>query len=210
MANIFDELGLDASTYEAAEEQTVREAFQVLASGAYKAEIKELATFTTDSGAGMLKATVVIPGEDNRELIVYQNTKKKDGSPNEIGTATFKHIIQALNVDSSALSTKKEEITAYGKKVEGTVVKGVAKKPFMALVRAVHEEGAKYADYNEVEAWARVDGTNSKGEDLLTTFNEKIEKSPVLERKAKEGNAGNSATKAEGGDSTAKDVAAML
>ena len=206
MSDIFEELGLDASTYNDAEEQTVRPAFQVLESGAYKAEVTQLATFTTESGAGMLICTVKIPTED-RDITIYQNTKKKDGSPNEIGTATFKHIIQATNVESTALTTKKEEITAYGKKVEGTVVKGLSGKPFMALIRHVHEEGARFADSNEIEAWAKADGTNSKGEDLLSTFNEKIEKTPILERKAKEG--GSAATKAETSGTT-KDVAGML
>ena len=208
MSDIFEQLGLDKSTYEEAEEQTVRPAFEVLPSAAYKAEIKLLATFTTDSGAGMLICTIGIPSED-RDITIYQNTKKKDGTANDIGTATFKHIIQATNVDSSALTVKKEEITAYGKKVEGSVVKGVAGKPLMALVRHVHEEGSKFENSNEVEAWAKADGTNSKGEDLIATFNEKIEKSPILERKAKAGSGGNAATKAES-SGTSKDVAGML
>lgn len=206
MSDIFEELGLDASTYQEAEEQTVRPAFEVLPSGAYKGEIQLLATFEVESGAGMLICEVKVPSED-RVVTIYQNTKKKDGTPNEIGTATFKHIIQATNADSSSLTTKKEEITAYGKKVQGTVVKGLAGKPFTALVRAVHEAGAKFEDTNEIEAWARADGTNAKGEDLLGVFNEKIEKTPVLQRKAKEG--GNAATKAET-SGTAKDVAGML
>ena len=209
MSNIFDELGLDQEVYNKAEEQTVREAFEVLPSGAYKAEIKELATFTTENGAGMLKAIVVIPEKDNREITIYQNTKKKDGSPNEIGTATFKHIIQATNVDSSTLSTKTETIKAYGKDVEGKVVKGLNGKPFLALVRAVHEEGAKFEDYNEIEAYARVDGTNAKSEDILTTFNEKIEKTPILNRKAKNPQANSSDTQAAT-SGTAKNVADML
>jgi hypothetical protein len=208
MGTIFDELELDAATYSEAEEQTVRPAFEVLPSGAYKAEIKQLATFTTDSGAGMLYCKIYIPSED-RDIEIYQNTKKKDGTPNKIGTATFKHIIQAVNVDSNDLTTKKEEITAYGKKVQGTVVKGLSGKPFLALVRAVFEEGSKYENYNEVEAWARVDGTNSKSEDIKTVFLEKISKNPVLQRKAKQQSGGNASTKADV-SGTSKDVEAML
>lgn len=206
--SFIDELEIDQTTYKEAEEQIVKPAFEVLPSGAYKAELKELATFTTDSGAGMMKAVVYIKSKD-RSIDVYQNTKKKDGTPNDIGTATFKHIIQALNVDESELSVKEEKIKAYGKEVDAKVVKGVTGKTFVALVRAVHEEGAKFEDSNEIEAWARADGTNAKGEDLVETFNKKIEKTPVLQRKAKEGSAGNANTKAET-TATAKDVADIL
>ena len=209
MSNIFDELGLDQETYNKAEDQTVREGFEVLPSGAYKAEIKELATFTTEKGAKMMKAVIVIPSEDKREITVYQNTQKIDGSPNEIGTATFKHIIQATNVDSANLSVKAETIKAYGKDVEGKVVKGLNGKPFLALVRAVHEEGAKFENYNEVEAYTKVDGTNAKGEDILTIFKEKIEKTPILNRKAKNPQTSSSNTQAEA-SGTAKNVADML
>jgi len=211
MSNIFEELNLDQKTYEEAEAQEVRGAFEVLPSGVYNASIKELATFMTQNGAGMLKAVVEIPveGEDKpREITLYQNTKKKDGSPNDIGTATFKHIIQAVNVDSSSLSTKKETIKAYGKDVQGTVVNGILGKQFKALVRAVHEEGASYEDYNEIDAWAKTDGTNAKNEDIVTPFMEKIEKKPVLMRKAKPGSA-SQATK-EATSETAKKVADML
>jgi hypothetical protein len=208
MSTIFDELGLDANVYNEAEEQVVRPAFEVLPSNVYKAEVKQLATFVTDKGAGMLLCKVYIPDED-RTIDVYQNTKKKDGTPNDIGTATFKHIIQATNVDTSQLTTKKEEITAYGKKVEGTVVQGLTGKPFLAFVRSVHEAGAKFEEYNEIEAWARMDGTNAKGEDIKTTFMEKIEKTPILNRQSKQQSGGGTATQASA-SGTAKDVASML
>ena len=204
--SIFEELGLDAEAYNNAEEQTVGKGFEVLPSGAYPATIKQLATFTTDSGAGILYCKVNIPSED-RDIEVYQNTKKKDGSPNEIGTATFKHIIQAVNVDTTTLSTKKEQIKAYGKEVTGTVVNGVVGKPFLALVRAVLEEGGRFENYNEIEAWAKADGTNAKNEDIKTPFLEKIEKTPVLSRKSKQPKqaANTGATTA-----TQEDIAKML
>lgn len=210
MADIFEELGLDKSTYEEAGAQEVRGAFEVLPSGAYKAEVKELATFTTESGAGMMKAEIYIPDAD-RTITVYQNVKKKNGEANAIGTATFKHIIQATNVDTSTLKTATEKIKAYGKEVEAKVVKGLAGKPFTALVRAVHEDGAKFEDYNEIEAYARIDGTNAAGEDLVAPFNEKIAKTPVLNRKSKDGgtSGGNASTQAAT-TGEAKDVAAML
>ena len=189
MSNIFDELGLDEKVYTEAEAETVSN-FEVLPSAAYGATIKQLATFTSTKGAGMLIAIIHITSED-RDITVYQNTKKKDGSANEIGTRTFKSIIASANVEMSDLSTKVEKIKAYGKEVEGKVVKGLADKKITALVRAVFEEGADFENKNEIEAYVKVDGTNSKGEDLLDAFKTKIEKNPIKikKTKAKDGDA---------------------
>jgi len=204
--NIFEELDLDKETVESAEEQTIRPAFELLPSGAYKAEIKELATFTTDSGAVQLKAVVYIPSED-REITIYQNVKKKNGEPNAIGQATFKHIVEATNTSMDDLTAKTETIEAYGKKVEGKVVKGLSGKPLIALVREVFEEGAKYDKYNDIEGYARTDGTNAKGENIVEVFNEKIAKNPILTRKAKNTQAKTNGSSDAG---TAGKVADML
>ena len=129
-------------------------------------------------------AIIKIPSQD-RELKIYQNVKKKDGNPNEIGTRTFKSIIASANVEMSDLSTKTEKITAYGKEVDGKVVKGLDGKKIVALVRAVFEEGSNFENTNEIEAYAKADGTNAKGEDLLEAFKSKIEKTPVKIKKTK-------------------------
>ncbi len=196
MSNIFDELGLDEKTFNEAEAESVQPAFEVLPSGVYGATIKSLFTFTSSKGAGMLQAVIHVTSSD-RDITIYQNTKKKDGKPNDIGTRTFKSIIAAANADMSELSTKTEKVKAYGKEVDGKVVKGLDGKKIAVLVRAVFEEGAKFENYNEIEAYAKADGTNANGEDLLEEFKAKIEKTPVLNRKAKEGaSTGSSSTQA--------------
>ena len=202
--NNLEELGLDSTVIEAVEAQEVKGAFEPLASGVYKAKLKEVATFVTASGAGMLKV-VVKPDSSDQEVTVYQNIKKKDGSANEIGQATFRHILDATATDASSITVKTEEIVAYGKKVQGKVVKGLDTKPITAFVRSVFEEGAKFETYNEIEAYGRADGTNSKGEDLVATYKEKIEKQPILNRKAKASTGGGNAntqatTTADGGN----------
>ncbi len=191
MSNFFEELGIDEKVYNDAEAASVAPAFEVLPSGVYGATIKQLATFTTESGAGMMKAVIHITSED-RDIEVYQNIKKKDGSANEIGTRTFKSIIAAANVDAAELKNKSEKIKAYGKEVDAKVVKGLEGKKIAALVRSVFEEGAKYEEKNEIEAFAKADGTNANGEDLLEDFKKKIEKTPVKIRKAKEQSKDNS------------------
>ena len=190
MSTIYDDLGIDQEVFDKAEAESVRPAFEVLPSAAYGATIKSLATFTSSKGAGMLQAIIHITKED-RDITIYQNVKKKPvngkaAEANEIGTRTFKSIIAAANVEMSDLSTKTEKIKAYGKEVDGKVIKGLDGKKIVALVRAVFEEGADFENSNEIEAYAKADGTNAKGEDLLETFKEKIEKTPVLNRKHKE------------------------
>ncbi len=201
MSNIYEDLGLDEATFKEAEAESVAPAFEVLPSGVYGATIKQLATFTTEKKAGMLIATIHVESAD-RDITIYQNTKKKPvgdkpGEPNDIGTRTFKSIIAAANVEMSDLSTKTEKIKAYGKEVDGKVVKGIEGKKIAALIRAVFDEGSKFENSNEVEAFAKADGTNAKGEDLLETFKTKIEKTPVKIRKAKAGSgASNDSTQA--------------
>jgi hypothetical protein len=208
MSNIFDELGLDAAAYTEAEAQEVSSGFEVLPSGSYVAEVKLLATFTTEKGAGMMLADIeVTNGDDKRTITVYQNVKKKNGEANPIGTATFKHIIEATGSEMAALTTKKETIKAYGKDVEGTVVNGIAGKKLLALVRHVFAEGEDYENFNEIEGYVKTDGTNSKGENQLDAFKEKIEKNPILKRKPKAGAKQQSTTDA---GTTAADVASML
>jgi len=194
--NPLEALGLDADVLNAAEAQDVRPAFKALPSGVYDAKIKELATFTSSKGAGMLKIVVEIPSEKDSDLTLYQNIKKKDGSANEIGQGTFKHILDACNKSTSDIAVKVEQIKAYAKNVDGNVVKGLDNSPIKVCVRQIFEEGANYEEYNEVEAYLRADGTNVKGENLVDKYLEKIEKTPILKRTAKAGSGGSSSTAA--------------
>ena len=201
-------MGLDAKTIEETGAQEIREGGAPVESGAYKSTIKELATFKSSGGALMLKVTVHLDKED-KDMDEYQTVVNKDGKPNPIGQAMFKHILDAaLPTGQDGLTNKAEKILAYKKEVDATIVKGLDGKPLIALVRQVHEEGAKYSDYSIVEGFARVDGTNSKGEDILTPFKAKIEKAPVMQRKAK----GGAAAAATQGTTTAsgQSVADML
>lgn len=204
-----DDLGVSQEAYQNAEAAEVRPAFEVLASGIYGATIEELATFSTDSGAGMFKATIQLDTEDKRKITMYNNIVKKDGKPNEIGVRQFKAIISATNVDEATLTAKAEDIKAYAKTVTAKVLNGLKDKKMLAFVRAVHEEGASFEDYNEIETFGKVDGTNAKGEDMRETFTEKIGKDPVLQRKAKV-QAGGASTQASAVTADNKDINDVL
>jgi len=186
MSDFLNELGLDTQAFNEAEAQEVGSGFKVLESGVYVANINLLCTFMTKNGAKMMMAKIIIPSEDDREITVYQNITKKNGEPNTIGTATFKHILDATGLDLSTLSTADEKLKTYGYESDCKVVKGIAKANIKVCVRQVFEEGAEYEDYNEIEAYLLSDGTNSKGENIEDAFKEKIAKTPVLKRKAKE------------------------
>jgi hypothetical protein len=151
-------------------------------------------TFVTEKGATQLKVTVKLK-DSEKEITEFQNITKKDGAPNDIGVATFKHIVEAFGPAAETLTSSKQEVVGYKEKVNADVVAGMEKTDIIVLVRAVHEEGAKFEDYNIIEGFLKIDGTNSKGEDLVTPYLEKVEKTPVLQRKAK---GGSGSSKAKG------------
>ena len=193
-ADFLSGMGMDEKVVKETEAQEIHEGFTPIESGAYKAEIKELATFKTASGATMMKIVTHLIKED-KEIIEYTNTVKRDGTPNKIGQEAFAHLLDAIcGEDKSALSVKKEQIKAYAKEAEGSVVKGIAGKPFIAMVRSIHTTGSKYEFSNEVEPYANTAGQNIKGEDLVEAFKKKILDKPVLERTEKAQAGGSSAT----------------
>jgi hypothetical protein len=196
MSNFFEDFGIDEKAFNEAEAETVAPAFEVLPSGVYAATIEELATFKSKKGAGMMKATIHITSED-RTIEVYQNLKKLDGSANEIGTRTFKSIIAASGVDMDEISKQAGKIKAYGAETDASIVKGIKGKKIAACVRAVFQEGEKFENTNEIEAFAKPDGTNANGEDIIEAFKARIEKTPVKTKKAKEQSGGNKSTEAK-------------
>jgi len=191
MSTILNSMGLDThtKTFDEAEAQGVS-TFSLLKSGAYKATVKELATFVTEKGAKQLKIIVNITSEDH-DITVYQNITKKDGNPNVIGTATFKHVLDALGEEG--LSVVEAKIKGYAKEVDAQCIQGMSSKPIIVLVREVHQPGEKFEEVNEIDGYLKADGTNAKNENMVDAYVEKITKTPILERKVKAGSASASA-----------------
>jgi len=184
MNELLNSMGLEShiKEFEEAEAQGVS-TFTVLPSGVYRATVKELATFVTEKGATQLKVIVSIKPE-NQEITSYQNITKKDGNPNPIGTSVFKHILDALGEEG--LTAKSGKIKGYAKEVDANCIMGMSNKPIMVLIRQVKEPGAQYEDSNEIDGYLRADGTNSKNENLVDDYIEKITKTPILIRKTKD------------------------
>ena len=208
MSTNYELFGITEEVYKEAEVDSVNPGFKPYPSGAYKGTIKEIARFNTASGAGMLKIVFEPAGDPLATNVeVYQNITKKDKSPNEIGTATLKHVLDALGTSIDKVTIAEEDIIAYGKGVKAHVIKGLDKVPMIACVREVYEEGARFPKSNEIEHYAKEDGTNAKGEDIVTKFKEKIAENPVLIRKPKE-NTSTGSTAAASADRAS--IAAML
>jgi len=197
MSTILNSMGLEShtETFNEAEAQGVS-TFSLLKSGAYKATVKELATFVTEKGAKQLKIVVNVTSEDH-DITIYQNITKKDGEPNVIGTATFKHVLDALGEEG--LSVVEAKIKGYAKEVDAQCIQGMSSKPIIVLVREVHQPGEKLEEVNEIDGYLEADGTNAKNENMVDAYVEKITKTPILERKVKAGSASTSA----GGTTTA-------
>lgn len=183
LTDILSAVGVNEEAFKEAESQEVS-TFEIIPSGAYKANVTSLFTFDTEKGAKQLKVVVKLK-ENDKELTTFQNIVKKDGNPNAIGVATFKHIIEAFGTQSEKLTEAKENVVGYKDKVDAAVVKGMESIDIIVLVRAVHEEGAEFEDSNEIEGYLKIDGTNAKGEDMVKPYLEKIEKTPVKQKKAK-------------------------
>jgi len=182
--NVLNDLGINKEQWEEVAPIEVNEGYKPLESGVYNATVKEVAYYTTDNGAVQLKIVLTVPELLDHELTQYQNIKKRNGEVNEIGERWFKGLFDATNTDINDTIVEEGEFEAYGSKKKGKIIRGLTGKPLKALVRAVHEEGAKFPDYNEF-TFARIDGTNGKGEDIVSKFKETIEKVPVLQRTAK-------------------------
>ncbi len=193
--DILAKAGVDQEVFNKSEAQSVS-TFELIPSGAYKANVTELITFKTEKGATQLKVVVKLK-DSGKELKEFQNLNKKDGTPNEIGTATFRHILDAFGPAVDNLTTAEEEVVGYKEKVKVSVVKGTENIDIIVLVREVHQDGADFEDTNEIEGFLRIDGTNAKGEELVSKFMEKIEEKPVRIKKSKGGSSSKSAGKVD-------------
>ena len=180
--NLTDLIG--AETLANAEAQEIRTGAGVWESGVYDVVFTEFFLFKSKHGAGMLKCT--IQDQDENTFTTYVNVKKKDGTDNDIGARFVKGALDAVGVDMNSATIKQIVGDYYAEKNQDVnSVDSVLNKPLKACVRQVHTEGAEYENSNEIEAFLDKQGKNGKGEDQLEAFAAKIEKQPILERKAK-------------------------
>jgi len=214
MAGLLGTLGLDKAKVESVEVASIREGFEVLKSGIYKGTLKTLGLFSTDTENVLqckMVAEINVNGEEKpREISKYFNFRynKKDSDEVVINDIGLKDLTGALNATGVELTddTKTAIITekCYATDRDLTSFVDALGKPVSFFVREVFEEGATYEKYNEIEGVFKPDGTNANGEDQSETFNTKIEKTPVLNRKPKAGATTNTSKEASEKASNAK------
>ncbi len=199
MASALETLGLTQEQVAKVEVASIREGFETLPSGIYEGNIVTVGTFTTDSGAIQFKIVVRIKDEKARdgyrELTKYGNFRKKDGSVNEFGQRDIIGALEATKMDLAEIKTQTIKEKCYATERDFNNFIGVNKAPVTIFVRQVLEEGAQYEDQNEIEGIFDIEGKNSKGEDQTEAFMKKIEKTPVLKRKAKNNNTATATNK---------------
>ena len=185
MSNLLETLNISKEQVEKVEVASIREGKELLDSGIYKGTI-ELFIFTTSGEVKMIKTKSTIITEENENVIEsYTNIIKRDGKPNEFGLKDLKGYLFAVGLNIEDVETTLVEEKCYGSKKECNQVNIPENIPVSIFVRKVFEEGSDYPDYNEIEGIFDIDGKNANGEDQIETFMTKIEKMPVLKRKAK-------------------------
>lgn len=191
-------IGISAEAVEKAPAQEIKS--RTWSSQVAKCVVKEAAVFKTASGATMFKLVVANEAGDNYEE--YFNTKyisksdDKDGKfkkgdevENMGGVTIVTGLVNAVGV--ADIAAKPSKFKAY--KVEeqdGLVLTGLIGKVAMFGIREINTEGSQYPQSNEIGIITDLKGNNAKGEEVLEKFKALIEKTPILVRKAKEGQTG--------------------
>jgi len=194
---VLDELGLSAETFEAAKAEASTGG-NTRDSGVYKFEITEAAIFVTEKEAKMFK--ISFKDKDGEEFIDYQNTSyiaKKDGKngvkkgdrvENKGGAHILKSLLAAAGIEPASLTLEDVKIKAYANEdVDAKSLKELIGRAVICMVRKVEDSSSDYPESNAVEGYADIEGNVNGSDENLTKWKEKIEKFPVLVKKAKKG-----------------------
>jgi hypothetical protein len=201
-------LGLTNETAKKIEIAEVKEGKQILPAGIYNGAIKTLCVFNGSSEPiKMAKIVYEAKVDDGEpvEMTDYINVVKKDGTSNDIGARVINMIVQATGSELTDVEVQEKEEKCYGSKQKVQMFTSALNKPVTLFIRKIHEEGATFPEYNEVSFVGNPAGENSEGKDQKELFLDKIEKIPVIERKAKESTTTAKSTK-DASSSNAKDL----
>jgi len=189
---ILDTLGISVGTFKEVNIEPSTGGF-LLESGMYKVEIKELAVFETERKARMVKIEMFDP-ETEKTFTEYINTsyinkESKEVTENKGGASIFKALLSAIALEPAQAQIEEKEIDAYGKKVNGQVIKNAEGRTCYALVREVEDpNNEKYPSSNQVEGFADVEKQIGGSTEPVEKWLAKIEKAPVKILKSKGGN----------------------
>lgn len=184
MEDLLKVVGINEQQANEIEVSTAKEDFKVLKSGVYTGNVNGY-IFKTDSGAKMLKIKATLHEPEGRKLEKYVNIVKKDGNPNDFGMKDLKELVSAAGQRLADLKVKTVREKCYGKDIDTQEIQNISSVPVTLFIREIFEEGGEYEQQNEIENVFDKDGKNEKGEDQKETFFAKLDKKPILKRKAK-------------------------
>ena len=188
-------IGISAEAVEKAPVQEIKS--RIWSSQVSKLVVKEAGVFKTKSGATMFK--LVAENQDRDTYEEYFNTKyvakkdDKDGKfkageevENMSGVSILTGLVAATGIQD--IGAKPGTFKAYKEEnQEGMVLTGVIGKVALFGIREINDPNSQYPQSNEIGLITDLDGKNAKGEEVMEKFKALIEKTPVLERKLKEG-----------------------
>jgi len=184
MANLYDELGLDAATVE--KDAGSQQLSSLAAPGVYDAQVKQAYIRKTDSGAKMFCMLLQLSKEkeDKGELFWETCTHAGDAKGNKatFGVNTMTYFFQACGLNNPSVAMgpikhKQETIEAMGvPEAAGKIIK----------IGLKHEENLYEGSVSLrplITAFLTDKGLNSKGEDLLEKLTKALETNPVKKLK---------------------------
>ena len=181
MANIYDELGLDAKEVQA--DAGTQGIGSLPPAGVYDATVKQAYVRKTESGAKMF--AMLFDLGDKGEFFYETCTHAGDAKGNKatFGVHTMTHFLQACKLDNPAvvvgpIKHKQETIEALG------IPEAAGKRIKIGLK---HEENEYQGSVNLrglISAFLTDEGKNSEGEDLAEKLAKNIEANPVKKLRA--------------------------
>jgi hypothetical protein len=193
MASMFDILDIKKEMVEEIKPQTA--GGSLIDSGLYKAKVKELYIYKTDSEANMLQlvlelendatlrySTCVKSGNSNAdENKHFKTTYTRNGKEFPLpGVIEAKHLMQALKMDD--FPTVEGKVKRGDDEVSALTIPSAVGKELMVGVRQEEGDG-EYGPKNFISAYLTIEGENAAGDYIADKIKENIAKNPVKKAK---------------------------
>ncbi len=208
MADLFAQLGMNEEVVDSIKAQ--KAGGSLIDSGLYKAKVKELYVYKTDSEANMLQmvfdlengdelrySTCVKSGSSNAdEKKHFKTTYTRNGKEFPLpGVIETKHLQQALGL--SSLESVAGKVKRGDDDIDALTIPSAVGKELMLGVRQEEGDG-EYGPKNIIQFYLNTNGENAEGENLIEKAKEFLAKNPVKgQKKSKSSNNSGSETKQE-------------
>jgi hypothetical protein len=205
MASMFDALGIQKEMVEEIKPQ--KAGGSLIDSGLYKAKVKELYIYKTDSEANMLQlvldlendealrySTCVKSGNSNADANKhFKTTYTRNGKEFPLpGVIETKHLMQALKMDDFPVVEGK--VKRGDEEINALTIPSAVGKELMVGIRQEEGDG-EYGPKNFISAYLTIDGENATGDYIADKIKANIAKNPVKRAKGAKAPAASSEPK---------------